>query len=271
MNTGRHDAASTRSLSGTDAAEIASLRARLRRLEQENLRLLDDERARQQETKALAGIGRLLSERLEPDVVGQRIAESLRSLLDGRSAVVYRIDTDTANLLALAVSQETEPGISWRPVRPVGSGALGLAIRDRRTVTTPDALVDARVEITPELRAHLEKLPDRAVLAVPLLTQHRLIGVLAVRNVTGTVFDARAVQLAETLADQAALTLEQARLFAEQEQRRREAEVQADLARTIGAGSSRQVIVKSGVFGRVTVSARPLCFSSNLARVTYSP
>ena len=196
MNTSRHDAASTRSLSGTDAAEIASLRARLRRLEQENLRLLDDERARQQETKALAGIGRLLSERLEPDVVGQRIAESLRSLLDGRSAVVYRIDTDTANLLALAVSQEAEPGTGWRPVRPVGSGALGLAIRDRRTVTTPDALVDARVEITPELRAHLEKLQDRAVLAVPLLTQHRLIGVLAVRNVTGTVFDARAVQLA---------------------------------------------------------------------------
>ena len=106
MSTGRHDAASMRSPSGTDAAEIASLRARLRRLEQENLRLVEDERARQQETRALASIGRLLSERLEPQVVGQRIAESLRSLLDGRSAVVYRIDTDTANLLALAVSLE---------------------------------------------------------------------------------------------------------------------------------------------------------------------
>jgi PAS domain S-box-containing protein len=256
MNTGRHDAASARSLSGTDAAEIASLRARLRRLEQENLRLLDDERARQQETKALAGIGRLLSERLEPHVVGQRIAESLRSLLDGRSAVVYRVDTDTANLLALAVSHEAEPGTGWRPVRPVGSGALGLAIRDRRTVTTPDALVDARVEITPELRAHLEKLQDRAVLAVPLLTQHRLIGVLAVRNVTGTVFDARAVQLAETLADQAALTLEQARLFAEQEQRRREAEVQADLARTIGATLDLETVLR-----RVTGAAKELCRS----------
>jgi PAS domain S-box-containing protein len=256
MSNGRHEAASARSLSGTDAAEIASLRARLRRLEQDNLQLLDNERARQQETKALAGIGRLLSERLEPDVVGQRIAESLRSLLDGRSAVVYRIDTDTASLLALAVSQETEPGTSWRAVRPIGSGAIGLAIRDRRTVTTPDALVDARVEITPELRAHLEKLEDRAVLAVPLLTQDRLIGVLAVRNVTGTVFDTRAVQLAETLADQAALTLEQARLFAEQEQRRREAEILADLARTIGATLDLETVLR-----RVTEAAKELCRS----------
>ncbi|HEX7786964.1 MAG TPA: GAF domain-containing protein, partial [Methylomirabilota bacterium] len=245
-----------RSPSGTDAAEIASLRARLRRLEQENLRLVEDERARQQETRALASIGRLLSERLEPQVVGQRIAESLRSLLDGRSAVVYRIDTDTANLLALAVSQETETGTSWRALRPVRAGAIGLAIRDRRTVTTPDVLADPRIEVTPDMQAHLDKLEDRAVLAVPLLTQHRLIGVLATRNVTGTVFDARAVQLAETLADQAALALEQARLFAEQEQRRREAEIQADLARTIGATLDLETVLR-----RVTEAAKELCRS----------
>ena len=245
-----------RPVGGADAAEIASLRARLRRLEQENVRLLDNERARLQETKALAGIGRLLSERLEPDVVGQRIAENLRSLLDGRSAVVYRLDVDTTNLLALAVSQQREAGVGWRPVRGAGAGAIGLAMRDRRTVTTPDALTDPRVELTPELRAHLETLQDRAILAVPLLTQDRLIGVLAVWNVTGTVFDGRAVQLAETLADQAALTLEHARLFAEEERRRREAEILAELARTIGATLDLETVLR-----RVTEAAQELCRS----------
>ncbi|MGH7365324.1 MAG: GAF domain-containing protein [Candidatus Rokuibacteriota bacterium] len=231
--------------------------ARLRQLEQENARLLEAERVRRQETKALASIGRLLSERLDPAVVGQRIADSLRSLLGGRSAVVYRLDADSANLRTLAVSEDPAvPTSAWRPVRDLAGGAVGLAVRDRRTIATPDVLTNQRIEIPPDLRSHIGRAVDLALLAVPLLTQDRLIGVLAVRNVTGTVFDARAVQLAETLADQAALTLEHGRLFAEEERRRREAEVLADLARTIGAAPDLATVLR-----RVTEAARELCGS----------
>jgi PAS domain S-box-containing protein len=242
---------------GAATQDETALRARLRRLEQENAQLLEEQRTRQQETKALAGIGRLLSERLDPDVVGTRIAKSLRSLLGGRSAVVYRLDADSGSLLALAVAEEvTARDAGWRPVRDLRSGVVGLATRERRTIASPDVLSDARIEISPELRAHIEQGVDRAILAVPLLTQDRLIGVLAVRHVAGTVFDARAVQLAEALADQAALTLEHARLFAEEERRRREAEVLADLARTIGAAPELATVLQ-----RVTEAAQELCRS----------
>jgi GAF domain-containing protein len=242
---------------GTDAQNEATLKARLQWLEQENARLLEEQWTRQQETKALAGIGRLLSERLDPDVVGERIAESLRSLLGGRSAVVYRLDADSGHLLAMAVSQETAtPTAGWRAVRDVRSGAVGLATRERRTITSPDVLADTRIEISPDLREHIDQGVDRAILAVPLLTQDRLIGALAVRHATGTIFDARAVQLAEALADQAALTLEHARLFAEEERRRREAEVLADLSRTIGAAPELATVLR-----RVTEAARELCRS----------
>ncbi len=242
--------------SDADAQEIAALGARLQTLERENTRLLEDERARLQETKALAAIGRLLSERLDPDVVGLRIADNLSALLGGRSSVVYRLDPDSGNLLALAVSQGADPAVGWRPVHEPGAGAIGLAIRERRTISTPDVLGDSRIEISPALRAHLAEGQDRAVLAVPLLTQDRLIGVLAVRNVTGSVSDARAVQLAEALADQAALTLEHARLFADEERRRREAEVLAELARTIGATLDLETVLR-----RVTEAAQELCRS----------
>jgi len=236
--------------------ETEALRDRLLALEQEHADLLERERSRLQETKALAAIGRLLSERLDPDVVGLRIAESLRSLLGGRSAVVYRLDPDTGGLLALAVSHHTDPTVSWRPARDHRSGAIGLAMRERRTITSPDVLHDPRIEISAELREHLESGADGAVLAVPLLTQDRLIGVLAVRNPTGTVFDPRAVQLAEALADQAALTLEHARLFAEEERRRREAEILAELARTIGATLDLETVLR-----RVAEAAQELCAS----------
>ena len=234
-----------------------ALHARLRGLEQENARLLEEQWTRLQETRALTGIGRLLSERLDPDVVGERIAESLRSLLGGGSAVVYRLDADSANLLAMAVAHgPAAPTASWRAVREIGSGAIGLAMRERRTITSPDVLADERMDISPALRAHMDHGPDRAILAVPLLTQDRLIGVLAVRTATGTVFDTRGVQLAEALADQAAITLEHARLFAEEGRRRREAEVLADLARTIGAAPELATVLR-----RVTEAAQELCHS----------
>jgi PAS domain S-box-containing protein len=236
--------------------DLAALRARLRQLEAENARLLEDEQTRRQETKALAAIGRLLSERLDPDVVGLRIAESLRSLLGVPSAVVYRLDPGSDRLVSLAVSEQPTPGAGWRPAREAGSGAVGLAMRERRTVTTPDVLADPRIEIDATLRDHIAQGPNRAVLAVPLLTQDRLIGVLAVRHATGIVFDARAVQLAETLADQAALTLEHARLFADEERRRREAEILAELAQTIGASLDLETVLR-----RVAEAARELCGS----------
>jgi PAS domain S-box-containing protein len=243
--------------SRADMQDEAALHARLDRLEQENARLLEEQWMHLQETRALTGIGRLLSERLDPDVVGERIAESLRSLLGGHSAVVYRLDVDSGNLLATAVSHgPAAPTAGWRPVREPGTGAVGLAMRERRSITSPDVLADARINVPPALRAHIEHGVDRALLAVPLLTQDRLIGVLAVRTVTGTVFDARAVQLAEALADQAALTLEHARLFAEEERRRREAEVLADLARTIGAAPELATVLC-----RVTEAAQELCGS----------
>jgi len=243
--------------SGTGTQDASALHARLRALEEENTRLIEEQWTRLQETKALTGISRLLSERLDPDVVGERIADSLRSLLGGRSAVVYRLDTDSSQLLAMAVSQEVSaPTAGWRPVRDLAAGAVGLALREGRTIASPDVLADPRVEIPPDLRAHVESRVDRALLAVPLLTQNRLIGVLAMRDATGTVFDARAVQLAEALADQAALTLEHARLFAEEERRRREAEVLADLTRTIGAAPELATVLQ-----RVTEAAQELCRS----------
>jgi PAS domain S-box-containing protein len=252
----RHAMGPLRPVGTPDTHEGDTLRGRLRRLEQDNARLLDRERTRLVETRALAGIGRLLSERLEPDVVGRRIAESLRSLLAGGSAVVYRLDADSQSLHALAVSHATDPSGGWRPVREPGSGAVGLAIRERRTITTPDVLADPRMETSADLRRHLEQAPDRAILAVPLLTQDRLIGVLAVRNATGSVFDARAVQMAEALADQAALTLENARLFADEEHRRREAEILAELARTVGGTLDLETVLR-----RVTEAAQGLCRS----------
>src|SRR5258706_14264385 len=101
--------------SHADMQDETALLARLRSLEEENARLLEEQWTRRQETRALTGIGRLLSERLDPDVVGERIAESLRSLLGGRSAVAYRPDAPSPHPVALAGSLQPEAAPpTWR-------------------------------------------------------------------------------------------------------------------------------------------------------------
>src|SRR5207253_9050733 len=74
---------------------------------------------------------------------------------------------------------------------------------------------DPRITLTREQRALLEGLPYRSVLAVPLLSHERVIGVLALGDRRGRLFRQEEVLLAQGFAEQAALALENARLYAE--------------------------------------------------------
>jgi GAF domain-containing protein len=71
------------------------------------------------------------------------------------------------------------------------------------------------------------------VLAVPLQARHHIFGVLAVGDVTGRIFTETDVQVVEAFADQAAIALENARVFGEAEHGRKAAESLADLERLI--------------------------------------
>src|SRR5260370_24708655 len=90
----RHAMGPLRPVGTPDTHEGDTLRARLRRLEQDNARLLDRERTRLKETRALAGLRRLLSAGLEPHLLGPRIAESPPSLLARGPPGVFRLQPD---------------------------------------------------------------------------------------------------------------------------------------------------------------------------------
>jgi len=107
------------------------------------------------------------------------------------------------------------------------------AVRDARTVYREDLPAYAKEhEIPPtsdgfahgnELRIGGESLPVRTVLNVPLLRGTEVVGLLALRRY-GEVrpFSRREIALAETFADQAAIAVENARLFQGIQDRNRE-------------------------------------------------
>ncbi|OGL18183.1 MAG: hypothetical protein A3F92_02420 [Candidatus Rokubacteria bacterium RIFCSPLOWO2_12_FULL_71_22] len=186
-------------------------------------------------------------------MVGQRITDSVRELFGAQSAALYRVEPESGDLIGLAGSGDA--GIAFRSgiVMPRGAGMVGLAVRERRPVFTEDILADPRVRLPAEVRARIEPAPYRAVLAVPLVTTERAIGALSVADGAGRVFGPEDVRLVEAFAAQAAVALDNARLYAEAAQRAREAEELARVARAL-----TESLDVATVADRVVVSAMSL-------------
>ena len=185
----------------------------LRGFVQETRDITERKRA-QDSARALAEVGRLLAKSLNATEVGQRVADELRALLDSENAALYGLEPGSSDLVTLAVSGEMNSDLS-RLVLTQGIGAPRLALQGRRAVVMRDLLTDSRMTLTVEARLSIVHAPHRAMLAVPLRIQDRVIGVLGILDWAGRTFDEREVRLAQAFADQAALGLESSRLYRE--------------------------------------------------------
>jgi PAS domain S-box-containing protein len=221
-----------------------------------NARLFAESEERRRAAETLAEVGRSLSEVLDPDVIGQRIVNSLRKLLSTQIATLYQLQPETGTLAPLAIAGEQEFATFQHLSFPPGTGLVGLAVRERQPMVTTDVLTDPRIALTPELRTRIEHTPLRALLAVPLLVKDTVIGALIVGDRTGWMYDTSIIQLVRAFADQAALALENARLYTETERRQRESGIVAELARDINASLDPNTVLQ-----RVANGAKELCRS----------
>lgn len=172
--------------------------------------------------EALAEVTATLAQSLDAGVVSQRIVETVRTLLGTKSSVLYRIEEGSGDLVAVATAQGEHPNERAEVRLACGAGAAGLAVAERRLVTTADILVDDRIALGEGLRARLRDAPHRAVLALPLIMRGDVVGAFAVRDRVGRVFDEDDRRLAHALADQAVLALHNADMFRESQERNRQ-------------------------------------------------
>jgi GAF domain-containing protein len=191
----------------------------------QNARLYEETERRRRTAESLAEVGRLISQSLTPEQVGQQIADRVRALFGALASVLFQLEPDSGDLVALAVSGDVGPTFGRNLVFPKGTGLAGLAMRERHPMVTPDLLRDSRLAFSPETRARLEQTVHRAVLAVPLLVADSAIGALSIGDRAGRTFNDEEIRLAQAFADQAALALENARLL--QELRTRQARLEA--------------------------------------------
>ena len=221
-----------------------------------NARLFAASEEQRRAAETLAEVGRSLSEVLDTNVIGQRIVDGLRNLLGTQVATLYQSQPETGALAALAIAGEPELSTVSQWIFPPGTGLVGLAVHERKPMVSADILTDPRITLTPELRTRIEHTPLRALLAIPLLVKDTVIGGLIVGDQAGRVYDTHIIQLVQAVADQAALALENARLYTETERRRREAGIVAELARDINASLDLGTVLE-----QVTHGAKELCRS----------
>jgi diguanylate cyclase (GGDEF)-like protein len=181
-----------------------------RRLTMENKRLLSDIQQRVRELSAFNTIAKTLNSTLRFREVMDVVMDKVKELIKAEAWSILMLD-EKNNELVFEVAAG-EQGEQVRKMRiPVGQGVAGWVAQTRQPVIVSDTASDRRF-----FRGVDEKTGFRttSILAAPLVSRGRLIGVVEIINKVGDVpFDDKDLTLLQTFTDHAAISIENARLY----------------------------------------------------------
>ena len=183
----------------------------------ENARLFKSERQYVETLHTLAEIGREMSSILDPDVLLTRIASLTKRLIDYRTFGILLLNEATQQLDVKFAVRYGDNATS-KHVK-LSEGLIGWAARHKEAVLVPDVSKDDR---------YLRLVPDvRSELVVPMLIKERCIGVFDLESPELGAFTKEHTELLTLLASQAAVAIENARLY--EEVRRNEERIEREL------------------------------------------
>lgn len=178
-----------------------------------------EQRARQLET--LNEVARSLTSTLELDPLLNKILESAVDLLGGEAGSLLLVDERSGEMIfQVSVGPVAQNLIGTR--LPPGKGLAGKAVDTRRPVLVNDVRQSKEwFQKTDQLTGF----STEAMIVVPMQVKDRVIGVIEVINkYEGGDFTSEDQQMLTALASQAAVALDNARLFEAERRRRQELE-----------------------------------------------
>lgn len=165
--------------------------------------------ARVTELATLHAIGREILSSLDPDRVCRIIERECRKIFDVDFFFLALVDRDTHELRVLHRAERgQDPRVS---VLPIGEGLASWIVRNKRGI-----LVEDFTQPTPGLpfRPTVVEPGIRSALAVPLIVEDRVVGVLSIQSRRDHAYDDHLLSVLTTIAQQAAVALENARHYA---------------------------------------------------------
>jgi signal transduction histidine kinase/CheY-like chemotaxis protein len=178
-----------------------------------------------EEVRALGEVGRAVSSSLELETVLTTIVSHAVQLCGAAGGAIYEYDepAEEFHLRATEGLPEEYLQIARRTPARKGEGATGRLAITPEPIEIPDIAAPGAYES--RIRDALVRTGHRALLAVPLLREGRVMGSLVVFRKTAGGFGPDVVNLLQAFATQSALAIQNARLFREIEDKGHQLEV----------------------------------------------
>jgi phosphoserine phosphatase RsbU/P len=169
----------------------------------ENARLFEKERQYSEMMETLAEVGREVSSILDLDALLTRLAQLTKRLIDYRTFGILLLNPAT-NELEMKLALKYDEKVTIHSVA-MGEGLVGYAAEHRQIVLVPDVHADPRyVNVLDDVRSEL---------VIPLLVKDRCIGVIDLESPELDAFTKSHVEVMTLLASQAAVSIDNARLY----------------------------------------------------------
>jgi diguanylate cyclase (GGDEF)-like protein len=176
----------------------------------ERTRLFTEAERAAREMTGLYHIGLATTSSLQIDEVLRLLYEQINKVVRPDTFYIGLYDEDLAEL---RFDMFVEGGEFLPPFRAkLGDGVTAWVIRNRRPVFIRNW--DAEIEQLP-FEAGIVGVPTQSLISVPLMAKSKMVGVISVQSVTADAFDQDHLRLLTSIAGQAALALENAKLHAE--------------------------------------------------------
>lgn len=177
----------------------------------ENARLLAEARRRADEMTALFDIGVTVTSGLDMDRTLQTLLEKCQQVLPVEAFYVAVLEPET-NLIyhPFAYDLGEYPKIPTRDLR-INPGLSGYIINTRQTLYIPDMSAPEAIKTYQIFRT--SGTPTRSFAGVPMIIGEQVVGVISMQSYRPNAYDPAQIRLLETIATQAAVAIENSRLY----------------------------------------------------------
>ncbi len=195
----------------------------------EHARVYDELRQRTRELRTLIEIGHEITALLDLDRLLDHIAPMLDRIINFEFLLVGLIDEERQEFV-----WHVEEGYGVEEYEranrsPVSTGVVGRAVREMRTQIVGDVLRDADYYVTDDWRGQ----GQRSEIAVPLIYEEKVIGVLALESSQQNAFNEYHGRLLENIANPLSIAIVNAKLHREHVERERKLEREILMARDV--------------------------------------
>jgi PAS domain S-box-containing protein len=227
----------------------------------ENAQLFQETQSRAEELVVLNELGNELATKLDPKPIADAVYRYTSRLMDTRFFFVALYD-EKNSVKQFPVAYQNGVPAQFPSSKVTGSSLTDYIIQNKKPVFAPEDPQGYQARLGIEnLPPAEDSVAAKCWLGVPMLIGERVLGVISVQSIEKSyLFDNHDRELLVAIASQAAIAVENARLFAEAQSRARETAVLAEVGREISA-----TLDLNQVLGRITGAARDLLLGETCA------